>query len=124
MDPRSRRKPRNSRKKATTAHTAPARYGQKVLPANVLTKDVPMANNADIPTLKSRNSQSLPSVGTRSESSAARFWLALAGSVAGFALLMMPSPLGLSPFGKRSQTSDRSVPDRQTCDHDHVTLTS
>ena len=107
--------------KATTAHAALATYGQKLSPANLLTKDVPMANNAAIPALKSRNSQSLPWVGTRSESSATRFWLAMAGSVTGFAVLMMPSPPWLASLSaKLRESTERSVPYRQRCDHDHM----
>src|SRR5215213_9207269 len=84
-----------------SAQAALVTYAQEVLPANVLTNDVAMANNAAIPALNSRSSQSLPSVGTRSESSTARFWPALAGSVGGFALLMMPSPPWACHFRQR-----------------------
>jgi hypothetical protein len=70
--------------KVATAHAALATYAQEVLAPNVLINDVAMANNAAIPALNSRKSQSLPSVGTRSESSTARSWPALASSVGGF----------------------------------------
>src|SRR3954454_24959763 len=93
---------------------------REVLAANVLTKDVAMANNAAIPTLNSRNSQPLPSVGTRSESSTARFWPALAGSVGGFALLINAlRAVGLSLSLQVRESSERAVPNWQGCDHDH-----